>query len=55
MATTRIGSSEKASGAEHLESIQLEEGKQDLQHVDIKRVLVYGIDEAHQKRVMYES
>ena len=54
MATTHTSSlDEKASGAEHLESIQLEDGKHDIQNDNVKREPIYGIDEAHQKRVMY--
>jgi hypothetical protein len=37
---------EKFSPAQHLESVQLEEGRKD-------NGPVFGIDEAHQKKVMY--
>jgi hypothetical protein len=46
MAETREHSTEeKVSAADHLESVQLEKGKDD-------GAPVFGIDEAHQKKVM---
>ncbi|KAH8432960.1 uncharacterized protein LDX57_010595 [Aspergillus melleus] len=53
MATTHTSSfDEKVSGAEHLESIQLEEGNHDMKNDNVKQEPIYGIDEAHQKRVI---
>jgi hypothetical protein len=46
MAETREHSTEeKVSAADHLEAVQLEKGKDD-------GAPVFGIDEAHQKKVM---
>ena len=39
---------EKPSPVQHLESIRLEDGKNDERPV-------FGIDEAHQKKVMYDA